>query len=109
MKDKRDIAKYRNAPAAEIEAKVLELKKSLMEARFALANGSIKDTSVVSRMRHAIATLSGYATNKQAPKAKTEAKPKVKVAAPAKAAVPAKPKAAPKKPATKKTKEAKDA
>ena len=99
-KDKLDIAKYRNAPAAEIETKVLELKKVLMEARFALANGSIKDTSVVSRMRHAIATLSGYMTNKQAPKVAVSAKPKPKAETD---------KTTPKKPATKKVKEAKNA
>ena len=97
MKDKLDIAKYRNATQTEVDAKLLALKKSLMEARFALANGSIKDTSIISRTRRAIATLLGYATNKQTPKAKTEK--------PAKSAKPAAQKPAP----VKKTKEAKDA
>ena len=95
MKDKLNMASYRNAAPAEIEAKVLELKKSLMEARFALANGSIKDTSVISRTRRAVATLLGYITNKQTPKAKTKAEKPAKPAA--------------RKPAAKKTKEAKDA
>ena len=102
MKDKLDIAKLRNASPAEIEAKVLDLKKSLMEARFALANGSIKDTAAISRMRHAIATLKGYTTNKQTPKA--PAAPKAKKAEPA-----PKPKPAAKAPAPKKVKEAQDA
>ena len=104
MKDKLNIVKLRNSTPAEIEAKELELKKALMEARFALANGSIKDTSVISRMRRAIATLKGYATNKQTPKAKADK--------PAKSAKPVAEKktADAKKPApVKKTKEAKNA
>jgi|GEM_PF-2631456 len=115
MKDKLDITKYMNATASEIEGKVLDLKKSLMEARFAQANGSIKDTSVISRTRHAIATLLGYITNKKAPKAAAAKAPK---AAKPKAEKPAAAKPADKKPApakkpaasAKKTKkEAKDA
>jgi len=76
MKDKLDITKYMNATASEIEGKVLDLKKSLMEARFAQANGSIKDTSVISRTRRAIATLLGYITNKKAPASAKAPKPK---------------------------------
>ena len=69
MKDKLDIMKMRNAPPAEIEARILEFKKQLMDRRFALKVGSQKDTAELSRLRKAIATLKGFITNKKAPKA----------------------------------------
>ena len=81
MKDALDIKKLRKAKPEEIEARVLELKKTLMEKRFALANGSLKDTSSIAKARRAIATLKGYATN-AAPGArvKPETKPATKPA-----------------------------
>jgi ribosomal protein L29 len=67
MKDTFDIAKMRNASPAEIDARVLELKKSLMDRRFGLRVGSVKDTSELSKIKKAIAALKGFATNKKAP------------------------------------------
>jgi ribosomal protein L29 len=72
MKDKMEIAKFKSSDPASIEAKILELKKSLMEKRFALSNGTLPDTSSISKTRRAIAQLNTYLT--QATKKKPEAK-----------------------------------
>jgi ribosomal protein L29 len=56
----------------EINARVLELKKDMMDKRFALSVGNLKDTSSVAKTRKAIARLKGFVSNK--PKAKPAAK-----------------------------------
>jgi len=71
MKDTLNIAKMRGASADEINARVLELKKSLMDKRFALSVGNLKDTSSIAKTKKAIAALKGYLSNK--PKAKPAA------------------------------------
>ena len=76
MKDAFDVMKMRNATDAEIAARVLELKKSLMDRRFGLRVGSVKDTSELSKIKKAVATLKGFATNKKAPAAGAQAKKK---------------------------------
>jgi ribosomal protein L29 len=75
MKDTLSVMKMRNAPQAEIDARVLELKRSLMDRRFALKVGSVKDTSEIGKARRAIAALKGFATNKKAPAAAKSAAP----------------------------------
>jgi ribosomal protein L29 len=78
MKDTLGITKMRNASSAEIDARVLELKRSLMDRRFALKVGSVKDTSELAKIKRAIATLKGFVTNKKAPKAAAPAANKKK-------------------------------
>jgi ribosomal protein L29 len=68
MKDALNITKLKTASTDEIDARVMELKKDLMDKRFALSVGNLKDTSSVSKARRAIAALKGFASNK--PKAK---------------------------------------
>ena len=80
MKDALDIKKLRKAKPEEVAARVLELKKTLMEKRFALANGSLKDTSSIAKARRAIATLKGYATNASSGAKKPDTKPETKPA-----------------------------
>ncbi|MDR3126444.1 MAG: 50S ribosomal protein L29 [Rickettsiales bacterium] len=72
MKDKMEIAKFKSSDAASIKAKILELKRTLMEKRFALSNGTLPDTSSISNTRRALARLNTYMT--QATKKKPEAK-----------------------------------
>ena len=61
MKDKMEIGRFKSAPPAEIGAKVMELKRGLMNARFALASGNMKDTSSMRKTKKAVARLKTYA------------------------------------------------
>ena len=65
MKDKMDIMKFKNLDSASIEAKIIDLKKALMEARFALASGQLADISKLSQMKKAIAQLNTFLTIKK--------------------------------------------
>jgi ribosomal protein L29 len=69
MKDTLDTTKMRVAKPEEISARVLELKKSLMDKRFALKVGSVKDTSELGKIKRAVARLNGFITNRRVPAA----------------------------------------
>ncbi|MDR1009181.1 MAG: 50S ribosomal protein L29 [Rickettsiales bacterium] len=62
MKDKMDIGKFKASSAADIGAKVVELKRDIMNARFALSAGNLKDTSSVGKAKKAVARLNTYAS-----------------------------------------------
>jgi len=62
MKDKMEIGKFKSASAADIGAKVMDLQRGLMNARFAHAAGNQKDTSDMRKMKKAVARLKTYAS-----------------------------------------------
>lgn len=63
MKDTKDILKLRSASKEEISSKILDLKKELMNLRFSLNTGNLKDTSLIRKTKKAIATLKGFLSN----------------------------------------------
>ncbi len=63
MKDTKDILKLKTASKEEISSKILDLKKELMNLRFSLNTGNLKDSSAIRKTKKAIATLKGFLTN----------------------------------------------
>lgn len=63
MKDTKDILKLKTASKEEISSKVLDLKKELMNLRFAHNTGNLKDSSQLKKTKKSIATLKGFLTN----------------------------------------------
>ncbi|MDR0367271.1 MAG: 50S ribosomal protein L29 [Rickettsiales bacterium] len=61
MKDKMEIAKFKSAPLPDILARVVEVRRDLMNRRFALSMGNLNDTASVRAARKAVARLKTYA------------------------------------------------
>ena len=60
MKKNNDILNMKSATPDEINAKVLELRRELMQSRFSLFSGQLKNTSVMKNIRKSIARLLTY-------------------------------------------------
>ncbi len=59
------VENLRELSIIELEAKILELKKELMESRFALATSQIEDTSVFKKIKKEIAQTSTILNEKR--------------------------------------------
>ncbi len=68
MLKKEDIAKLKTANKEELTAKLVDLKKELMNTRFQLTAGQLKDTATVKKIRRNIAQVETFlsaAANKE--------------------------------------------
>ncbi len=55
---------YRELSINELETKIVELKKNLMESRFSLATSQLEDTSVFKKIKKQIAQANTVLTEK---------------------------------------------
>ncbi len=62
---KADKISYREKSSAELEKQAFELQKSLVENRVKLSNGSLKDSSVIKKIRQQIAMIKTYINQHQ--------------------------------------------
>lgn len=62
MAKKNDILKLRTATADQMQEKIVELKKTLMNLRFGLATGKLSNVSEIKKVRRDIARLKTFQT-----------------------------------------------